>query len=85
MSDKYATFAEKLQAVRKQQGMSVEEAAKRAGITVAEWERFETADNRIGRVPMLWVLAAALDVDVIDLIDNAKKKTKEQADAGIKP
>ena len=77
MADKYATFGEKLQAVRKNAGISVEDAARRAGITVAEWERFEASVKRSGRFPMLWTMAAALDVDVIDLIDNTKTKKKE--------
>lgn len=81
MADKYATFGEKLQAVRKQQGISVEEAAKRAGVKVETWKEYEDPGHRFGVVPMLWIMAAALDVDVIDLIDNAKmKKPKEQAD-----
>ena len=70
MADKYATFGEKLEAVRKNAGISVEDAARRADLSVEEWEQFEKTDNRIGRLPVLWRMAAALDVNVIDLITN---------------
>lgn len=72
MGDKYRTLGAKIQAVREAQGISVEDAAARAELSVDQWQLLEAALSRdvVCSFSMLWSIAFALDVNVIDLIQT---------------
>jgi len=50
-------FGEEIQGIREEKGISLDEAAGRAGMTVAEWEAVEA-----GRVPRTWEQVCAMAV-----------------------
>jgi transcriptional regulator with XRE-family HTH domain len=50
-----ALFGEHIQGIREEKGISIEEAARRAGMTVAEWVAIEAS-----RVPESWEQICAI-------------------------
>jgi len=50
-----ALFGEEIEAIREEKGLSVDEAARRAGVTAAAWEAVEA-----GRAPQSWEQVCAL-------------------------
>lgn len=62
------TFGERLTELRKESGISVEDAAKAAGITAEVWRDIE--DNK--KSPTfsgLWLISNAIDVQPKDLLE----------------
>lgn len=66
------TKGERIRAARIKQGLTLEQVANRLGITpagIAQWEQ----NRRNPRLSTLQKIAKALDIDVMELIDESEK------------
>lgn len=68
--DAVVSFASNLRRLRRGLGLSQEELGARAGIQMADISRYESA-SRDPRISTVARLAAALDVPIADLLEDA--------------
>ena len=69
------TFGEKLQRLRRREGLSQEQLAERIGISVTHMSHIETGNTKLS-LPVLVDIAEALDVKTDDLLFEVQSARK---------
>lgn len=76
-----AAIAAELRAARARRGMTRDELAERAGVSRSAVFRIERGE-RVVRMDQLFQLAAALDADPADILQQAQIQLRRQAERG---
>lgn len=70
-------FGSLLKYLREQKGYSLKELEEKTGVSAGYISRMETGERKAPSIPIVQVLADALDVDLTELLDVSSDKSDE--------
>lgn len=72
-----SNFGSLLKYLREQKGYSLKEMEEKTGVSAGYISRMETGERKAPSIPIVQLLADALDVELTELLDVSNNKTDE--------